>query len=288
MNLCLYAGQHQTELDMNRTPEQTLDILRTLRRNVPIGFSGNAKIYDFAHAITTKLSVPHTQSIAMARMDTLEEAAESLQAWATYASPQELIAGNIERILHETESDHVETWEARFVARVHAAYLMPPEEIVPFFHWQHEKDTLWIPSLANNLAAHIHAGPPIAAFVVAPLLDGLFAASARPKDKGETGVGLPGGKMDPGETARMTAIRETYEEGWAVENVHATPFHIQMDGKFLCAWFLADGPVTQLDDYKEKGRLEAGPATLDELIAGGKGNENAFPKILDATPRAEM
>lgn len=114
-----------------------------------------------------------------------------------------------------------------------------------------------------------------AVFVVAPI-NGKLAATTRPTSPGK--IGLPGGKVDPGETLTQAALREAKEEGFAIKGLQNSPFHIQeVDGKPV-AWFLAQS-ATKLSSYKEMGRVLPISATKEALIASGYGNEVALQKI---------
>lgn len=95
-----------------------------------------------------------------------------------------------------------------------------------------------------------------AVFVIAPVAGG-FAATTRAADRGESGkIGLPGGKVDPGESPVGAAIRESYEEGWDVVGVDDEPvFETTVEGKTV-QWFKAAG-ARKLKEYKEKHRIEA-------------------------------
>ena len=56
-----------------------------------------------------------------------------------------------------------------------------------------------------------------AAFILARTLDGCWAATTRPADRGQAGrIGLPGGKVEPGEDPAAAALREAAEEGWRI------------------------------------------------------------------------
>jgi hypothetical protein len=115
---------------------------------------------------------------------------------------------------------------------------------------------------------------PFAVFAVAPFGEGYYAATTRAADRGESGkIGLPGGKVDSGESPVQALIREAREEGWDISGVNPTPIHAQdVDGKHV-QWFLATS-ATMLVDYKEKGRITPIRATKSAITASGYGNEN--------------
>jgi 8-oxo-dGTP pyrophosphatase MutT (NUDIX family) len=115
---------------------------------------------------------------------------------------------------------------------------------------------------------------PFAVFAVVSLGSGFYAATTRAADRGEAGkIGLPGGKVDPGESPVAALIREAGEEGWALEGVDPTPIHAQfVDGKPV-QWFSVKS-ATMLADYKEKGRITPIRAHKSAIAASGYGNEN--------------
>jgi 8-oxo-dGTP pyrophosphatase MutT (NUDIX family) len=54
-----------------------------------------------------------------------------------------------------------------------------------------------------------------AVFAVAPLSDGFYAATTRATDSDEAGkIGLPSGKVNPGESPIEDLLREVAEEGY--------------------------------------------------------------------------
>lgn len=115
---------------------------------------------------------------------------------------------------------------------------------------------------------------PFAVFVVAKLPNGKLAATTRAKDTGEEGkIGLPGGKVDPGEDPLKAAYRESKEEGWKVYDVGLEPIHKDfVDGKEI--WWYESSGADPLSDYNEKDR-GIGPieVEIDDIANSGFGNE---------------
>jgi 8-oxo-dGTP pyrophosphatase MutT (NUDIX family) len=113
-----------------------------------------------------------------------------------------------------------------------------------------------------------------AVFVVARAGNGL-AATTRAADRGEAGrIGLPGGKVDEGETAVQAAVRESAEEGWLVSLPEdATPAHVAIvDGKPV-AWLISQDEAEMLTSYKEAGRITPVVASLQSVADSCYGNE---------------
>lgn len=110
-----------------------------------------------------------------------------------------------------------------------------------------------------------------AVFLIAKVGDS-YAATTR--DDGR--IGLPGGKVDPGETAEEAVIRESREEGWEIDNAtdlqlaHEQP----VEGKPV-AWFSTNQTPVKLTDYKEKKRgIRPILISKEEVLNSGFGNEN--------------
>lgn len=116
---------------------------------------------------------------------------------------------------------------------------------------------------------------PFAVFVLAPVGSGGFAATTRAADRGEAGkMGIPGGKVDPHESADQAALRKAKEEGWLVSGIDPVPFHCAIvDGKSV-AWFRAE-QATLADEWKERGRITPIVATLANISLSGYGNSEA-------------
>lgn len=90
---------------------------------------------------------------------------------------------------------------------------------------------------------------PFAVFAIVEVKGG-YAATTRAKDRGEEGkIGLPGGKVDPGEKPEVAVIREASEEGWSIKKVTGIAASRMVDGKPV-VWYFATG-ATPLKDYPE-------------------------------------
>lgn len=114
---------------------------------------------------------------------------------------------------------------------------------------------------------------PFAVFVLAKV-NGGYAATTRAVDRNEQGkIGLPGGKVDIGESPVQAATRESNEEGWQVTITNTTPIHKQLvDGKMVC-WYEGENAI-KLNNFKEKGRISPIIATREQILSSGYGNEN--------------
>lgn len=99
-------------------------------------------------------------------------------------------------------------------------------------------------------------------------VEGGLAATTRPR---EGGIGLPGGKVDPGETEEEALFREAAEEGWQLEGEAQFIHEDHVDGK-LIRWYKVDG-AKMLSEYKESHRLVPTVASREEIAESGYGNE---------------
>ena len=124
---------------------------------------------------------------------------------------------------------------------------------------------------------------PFAVFVLAKV-GTQYAATTR--DDGR--IGLPGGKVDPGESPETAALREATEEGWSFPtNTQLSLIHSQdVEGRPV-SWYLANTVPSALTDYKEKYRgIRPILITEQQLRQSGFGNENLplnNPKITQGT-----
>lgn len=116
---------------------------------------------------------------------------------------------------------------------------------------------------------------PFAAFVIAPVLDERHVAAVT-RDTGDAPLGLPGGKVEPGEDPRMAAMREAAEEGWAVSWPLVEVHRASVDGR-LVVWY-ASPHATRLHEYKERERgIQPRIARIEDLAASSRlGNDAAL------------
>jgi ADP-ribose pyrophosphatase YjhB (NUDIX family) len=115
-----------------------------------------------------------------------------------------------------------------------------------------------------------------AAFAVVILPSGKIAGVTRQPE----GIGLPGGKLKPGETSVQAAIRESAEEGW---NVSGTFFDVHkdvVDNKNIC-WILFSHAMRR-DEWKEMERISPIEISIPELSSSGMGNYIVAKKLSHA------
>lgn len=260
------------------TPEKVLRLLR----NIPMGHVGEHKTSSFAYSLSRAFRVPLEDARQFAE-EKPEKISEELNRWLETASPRDRLLGVLDALMNISEIETIETddgdaWGERFAERVHQDFLLPKEETLAAFHADAPHAGRWGRAVIERAADAIMNGPRLAAFVIAFDEEGKIAATTRAADRGERGIGLPGGKLDAGETAAVAALREAAEEGWDISDVWSAPVHIQEIGDFRCAWFVAtpDVRAVMLSDFKEQGRITPLSVDPDDLNTPGLGNDNAL------------
>lgn len=265
---------------MTNTP--TPDKVLRLLRNIPMGYVGERRTSSFACSLSRAFRVPLEDARQFASEEP-EKISEELNRWLETASPRDRLLGVLDALMDISETETIDTdegdaWGKRFAERVHQSFLLPEDEALATFHADTPHTGRWGRAVIERTADAILNGPRLAAFVIAFDEDGKVAATTRAADRGERGIGLPGGKLDAGETAAAAALREAAEEGWEVSDVWSAPVHIQEIGDFRCAWFVAtpDPRAVMLSDFKEKGRITPVAVDPDDLNTPGLGNDNAL------------
>jgi guanylate kinase len=123
----------------------------------------------------------------------------------------------------------------------------------------------------TNTKMNPNHNPPWAVFIVGKVGD-KYAATTR--DDGR--IGLPGGKVDAGESGKVAVMREATEEGWSFpKETNLTLIHQQdVEGNPI-DWYMADTTPSKLSEYKEKHRgIKPILITEEELRNSRFGNEN--------------
>lgn len=102
---------------------------------------------------------------------------------------------------------------------------------------------------------------------------GLVAATTRAADRGEGDrIGLPGGKIDAGESPVEAAIREAREEGWKVGGRATLVASRMVEGRPVL-WFEFE-TAEPLKVFKESHRgIRPIWVTVDEIANSGYGND---------------
>jgi len=122
-----------------------------------------------------------------------------------------------------------------------------------------------------NETSHTKNNRPFAVFAIGKFEDG-YAATTRPTNsKGSEKIGLPGGKLDDGETALEALLRECNEEGWQVDITNSKLVHTNNVNGKLIQWYTVR-VIKQLKNFKEKGRIFPIVCSKEQVLRSGFGN----------------
>ena len=107
-------------------------------------------------------------------------------------------------------------------------------------------------------------------------INGEIVVTTRPEDK-NVPFGLPGGKVDEGETLIDALIRECFEEGVDIKHISDLLF-IKIREEYLdngiVYWFHILGVPSLLSEYKEKYRgIKVEMKSIEEVSNSGYGND---------------
>ena len=267
--------------------EITESAIREQIRRQPAGFSGSTRITDLVDRLTVSFGIPGDIGLMTVTLFSKDPAsmAKDLLEWRSKASEMDLLRGRIEGMVSETETlSSDERWANGLADKMRRAYYLPERETQKVFFGPDKgsKDDWWTVRLSKVLAQRVLSRPPMAAFVIAEGHGGMVAAVTHPS----RGVGLPGGKLERGETAPEAAIREAREEGWIIEDVLGSPIHVEEADGFLCGWFWSRAQPIKMTEHKDKGRID--PLLVDYKVVSsyGDGNRNAVNALMNT--RAEL